>query len=144
MIPCPMSLGCAVLFCSIGYFLIRRFLGALDPKSVLLGGSSADPWRIPADCRCGSRPMGHSKNVGFYPSICIWAVRERTKAANIPITSPNLSFHGPSFHRFGQILLDFRRFSLMLIDFRCFRRFSMMLLDFHRFSKIFVNYRRFS
>ena len=33
-----MSLGCAVLFCSIGYFLIRRFLGALDPKSVLLAG----------------------------------------------------------------------------------------------------------
>ena len=38
MIPCPMSLGCAVLFCSIGYFLIRSFLGALDPKSVLLAG----------------------------------------------------------------------------------------------------------
>ena len=103
--------------------------------------SPADPWRIPADCRCGSRPMGHSKNVGFYPSICIWAVRERTKAANIPITCPNLWFHGPIFqhmHYFDRISIEFRQnFYRISIEFR--QNFNRISIEFRQnFDRISI------
>ena len=99
--------GCS--FCSFYSFL--SIPGAIGSKSVLLDGWSAVPWRLPGgslvDSRYGSRLFVHSKNVGFYPSICIGVVRERTKAANIPTTSPNLWFHGPIFHHMHYFFIFF-------------------------------------
>ena len=101
IIPRPMSR--AVLF--VPSTLSWASMGPLDPKVCsltatrrILGGSSVD-------CRYGSRLFVHSKKVGFYPSICIWVARERTKAANIPTISPNLWFHGPIFHHMHFFIL---------------------------------------
>ena len=95
-IPRPMSRAVLFVLSSLSW----ASLGPLDPKVCSLTA----PWRLLGgslvDCRYGSRLFVHSKNVGFYPSICIWAVRERTKAASIPTTSPTLSFHRPNYHRF--------------------------------------------
>ena len=99
--------GCS--FCSFYSFLSIH--GAIGSKSVLPDGYLVAPWRLlggsSVDCRYGSRLFVHSKNVGFYPSICIWVARERTKAPNIPTTSPNLWFHGPFFHHMHYFFIFF-------------------------------------
>ena len=51
--------------------------------------SSPDPRRILVDVRCGSRLFGYPQNQWFYPTVCIWSRRERTRAPTIPTTSPN-------------------------------------------------------
>ena len=52
-----------------------------DPRRIL-GGSLADPRRILGGFPLWVATFLHSKNVGNYPSICIWAARERTRAPN--------------------------------------------------------------